>query len=59
MSPRKAVRCKKARWPGTCGLCRGPIRLGQQIASAKGAPWAHIWCVIECTTTQPPGRTTS
>ena len=35
----------KARRSGTCGLCHGPIMVGQPIA--KATVWAHVQCVIE------------
>jgi hypothetical protein len=42
--PQLASRVRKARRAGTCPLCRGPIRVGEQIA--KTVRWAHLGCVI-------------
>jgi hypothetical protein len=40
-----ATRSMKARRPGTCPLCRGPILVGQSIS--KIVHWAHTTCVVE------------
>jgi hypothetical protein len=40
-----ATRTRKARRPGTCPLCRGPIQVGQRIA--KLGYWVHAQCVID------------
>ena len=42
--PILASRVMKARRPGTCAICRGPIRVGERIA--KTVRWAHLGCVI-------------
>lgn len=42
--PLLASRVMKARRAGTCPLCRGPIRVGEQIA--KTVRWAHAGCVV-------------
>jgi hypothetical protein len=39
-----ATRVMKARRPGTCAICRGPIRIGEQIAYT--VKWAHAGCVV-------------
>jgi hypothetical protein len=43
-APKLASRVMKARRPGTCAICRGPIRIGEQIA--KTVRWAHAGCVV-------------
>jgi hypothetical protein len=42
--PMLASRVMKARRPGTCPLCQGPIRIGDSIA--KTVKWAHTGCVV-------------
>jgi len=40
-----ADRVRKARRPGTCTVCRAPIRIGHPIAHlAKPAGWCHVGC---------------
>lgn len=43
-APLLASRVMKARRTGTCPICRGPIRVGEQIA--KTVKWAHAGCVV-------------
>jgi hypothetical protein len=45
----KATRVMKARWPGTCPLCRGPIRRLQQIGKTR-VGWCHTTCLTGRTT---------
>jgi hypothetical protein len=40
-----ATRVMKARRPGTCPLCREPVRVGESIA--KIGFWAHTQCVVD------------
>jgi hypothetical protein len=40
-----ATRTRKARRPGTCPLCRGPIQVGQRIALV--GYWCHAQCVVD------------
>jgi hypothetical protein len=40
-----ATRVMRARRPGTCPLCRGPIQVRESIA--KIGFWAHTQCVID------------
>ena len=46
MTARKPIRVRRARTPGTCPLCGGPILIGQQIGAASWARWAHSTCLI-------------
>lgn len=43
-APQLASRVMKARRESVCPLCRGPIRIGEQIA--KTVKWAHAGCVV-------------
>jgi hypothetical protein len=44
--PVLADRVVKARWEGTCIICRGPILIGQYIARCPGRCWAHCSCWV-------------
>jgi hypothetical protein len=46
MSPRKAIRSRKARMRTTCPACRGPILPGQRITSENRQPFVHIQCFL-------------
>jgi hypothetical protein len=39
------TRVRKARYPGTCPACGGPVCVGQRIAYT-GGQWIHVTCVI-------------
>ena len=54
MSPRKAVRTRKARWTGTCPLCRGAITAGQLVTSENRRPWVHAACLIAVRKAEEP-----
>lgn len=56
MSPRKAVRVRKARRSGTCPLCRRRVQVGELIASIDGAPFV---CVQHVTRQHTDGGTTA
>jgi hypothetical protein len=45
VTARLATRVMRARRESTCPVCRGPIRVGQQIA--KCGTWQHVQHVIE------------
>jgi hypothetical protein len=45
-APVLASRVMKARHAGRCPVCRGPVRVGDQIARA-GKVWQHVEHVIE------------
>lgn len=47
-----ADRVMRARWETTCPICRGPIRVGQQIG--KVGYWAHTSCIIDRMMREPP-----
>ena len=47
-----ADRVMKARRPGTCPLCRGPIQVGEQIG--RVGFWAHTVCIVDRFTPGPP-----
>jgi hypothetical protein len=47
--PVLATRTRKARRPGRCVLCRGPVLIGQRIALTGGG-WAHVSCVLAANT---------
>jgi hypothetical protein len=49
---RLATRVMRARRESTCPVCRGPIRVGQQIA--KCGTWQHVEHVIERNRQTPP-----
>ena len=44
--PVLADRVMRARRQGTCPLCRGPVRIGQQIARMGPGCWVHSGCLI-------------
>ena len=46
MSPRKAVRTRKARGRSDCPACRAAILPGQPIASEDRRPFVHIQCFL-------------
>jgi hypothetical protein len=46
MSPRKAIRSRKARARTTCPACRGPILPGQRITSENRQPFVHVQCFL-------------
>jgi hypothetical protein len=46
MSPRKAIRSRKARARTTCHACRGPILTGQLITSENRQPFVHTQCFL-------------
>lgn len=40
-----ATRVRKARRPGWCRVCNGPVRIGQQIGYWPAFPgWLHVQC---------------
>lgn len=45
IAPHFATRVMKARRPGTCPECGGPIQVGQRIALA--GRWQHIRHIID------------
>lgn len=47
-----ASRVMRARRESTCPLCRGPVRVGQQIG--KVGSWAHTECIIDRLMREPP-----
>lgn len=53
-----ADRVRKARRPGVCTICQGPVIIGQGIAHlARPAGWCHVRCaptVAAITTTDVP-----
>jgi hypothetical protein len=40
----RPVRVRKARRRSLCPLCRGTIRIGEQVVLAPGLDWAHSRC---------------
>jgi hypothetical protein len=54
VSPRKAVRARKARWTGVCPLCRGAITAGQLVASENRRSWVHAACLIGARKAEEP-----
>lgn len=56
MTPRKAVRVRKARRSGTCPVCRRLVVVGDLIASIGGAPFI---CISHITRKDTDGRTGS
>ncbi|GAB2820569.1 hypothetical protein GCM10022221_18120 [Actinocorallia aurea] len=44
----KAVKNQKARTnSGTCGLCRGPVLVGQRVSRYRGmTSWVHSRCAV-------------
>ena len=60
MPARRPVRTRKARWTGTCPLCRGAITAGQLVTSQNRRPWVHALCLIAARKAEEPynGRTT-
>jgi hypothetical protein len=46
MTPRKAIRSRKARMRTTCPACRGPILPAQLITSENRQPFVHTQCFL-------------
>ena len=43
------IRVCKARWPGLCCQCSGPVIIGQRIAEITPGQWAHVTCAVKLT----------
>lgn len=48
MSPhRRPMRVRKARWPGSCDRCKGPIAIGEHIVAVDDYRWVHRGCWLK------------